>query len=131
LGSPRSSLLGRTLIVMSANPLNLEALVSHYDDRAVLMAANRPTATGADAIREDFLAEWEAAEVQVSGEVDEAHISGDFAMLRGSWTATITPSDGSPPFDDTGSFVEVYRRQDDGSWRSVWDIWNSELPLPS
>ena len=115
----------------AANAHDLEALVTHYDDRAVLMAANRPTATGTDAIREYFLAEWESAVVQVSGEVDEAHVSGDFAMLRGSWTATITPSDGSPSFDDAGSFVEVYRRQEDGSWRSVWDIWNSELPLPS
>ena len=114
----------------AATAQDLEVLVDHYADDAVLMAANWPTATGKDAIRAFFLALWETGSARVAGDVAEIHISGDLAMLRGSATVRVTPSDGSEPFDDSNSFVEVYRRQPDGSWKSIWDIWNSTLPLP-
>ena len=85
-----------------ATRLSARAVVSR---RAVQQ--NRETLGGAQS--------GEAA--QVEGDVDEVQISGDLAMLRGSWTATITPSDGSEPFADTGSFVEVYRWQHPrGAW---------------
>lgn len=110
------------------NAQDLDVLVDHYEDGATLMAANWPAATGRDAIRELFRAQWEIGKARVTGEAQEVYITGDFAILRGSAAVTVTPGDGSEPFDDISSFVEVYRRQPDGSWKSIWDIWNSTLP---
>ena len=115
----------------AATARDLDVLLDHYEDGATIMAANWPTATGRDAIREYFLAEWAAttAQLEFTGEAEEVHIAGDFAMLRGSARTTVTPTDGSEPWIYTGSFVEVYRRQPNGSWKSMWDIWNSTLPI--
>ena len=115
----------------AATAQDLDVLVDHYEDGGTIMASNWPTATGSDAIREFFLAQWEGATAQLefAGEADEVYITGDLAILRGSSQVTVTPNDGSEPWVDTGSFVEVYRRQPDGSWKSIWDIWNSKLSI--
>ncbi|HEU4419987.1 MAG TPA: hypothetical protein VFT55_13725 [Planctomycetota bacterium] len=35
---------------------------------------------------------------------------------------------GAPAITDTGKFLVIYRRQDDGSWKVCCDIFNSDLP---
>jgi ketosteroid isomerase-like protein len=32
---------------------------------------------------------------------------------------------------DKGKFVDVWKKQADGSWKAVIDIFNSDLPAPS
>jgi hypothetical protein len=33
--------------------------------------------------------------------------------------------------NDTGKFVEVWKKQSDGKWKCTVDIFNSDLPLPA
>jgi ketosteroid isomerase-like protein len=115
----------------ASNSQNLDVLVDHYEDGGTILAANWPAATGSDAIREYFLALWAdtTVRVELDGEAEEVHISGDLAILRGTAQARVTPSDGSESWANTSRFVEVYRRQADGSWKSLWDIWNSPLSI--
>ena len=40
------------------------------------------------------------------------------------------PVPGGEPQKDSGKFVEVWRRQGDGSWQIADDIFNSSLPAP-
>ena len=40
---------------------------------------------------------------------------------------TMTPP-GAPAITDTGKFLVIYRRQDDGSWKVCCDLFNSDLP---
>ena len=35
------------------------------------------------------------------------------------------------PIQDHGKFIEIRRKQPDGSWLISRDIFNSDLPLPS
>jgi hypothetical protein len=38
---------------------------------------------------------------------------------------------GAPaPFDEQGKFLQIYRKQSDGSWKMTREIYNSDLPLP-
>lgn len=115
----------------AGNDRDLEAMMSHYADDAVVMAANAPTMTGTDAIRQYMLSLWETGTAEIVGTIEEVHVAGDFGMVRGSIDVRVTPADGSEPFSDNSNFVEIYRRQADGSWKSAWDIWNSTLPLPT
>ena len=34
------------------------------------------------------------------------------------------------PIPDHGKYIEIWRRQSDGSWKVALDIFNSDLPLP-
>jgi uncharacterized protein (TIGR02246 family) len=64
--------------------------------------------------------------------VDVADVSGsgDFAYATGTFHLTMQMPDGSTVKDD-GSFVEVHRRQADGSWPYTRLIWHSDAPLPT
>ena len=37
---------------------------------------------------------------------------------------------GMDPMPDEGSYLEIWKRQADGSWRVAMDVFNSDLPAP-
>jgi ketosteroid isomerase-like protein len=52
---------------------------------------------------------------------------GDIAYARGNYSMTLSPP-GVAPIRDHGKWVEVWRKQADGSWKMRWDIFNSDVP---
>jgi ketosteroid isomerase-like protein len=55
---------------------------------------------------------------------------GDLAYVKGTFTMTLTPSGAPGAITDVGKYVEIRRRQADGSWLIALDIFNSDLPPP-
>lgn len=55
----------------------------------------------------------------------ETVIDGKLAYQRGTITATATPKVGGAARTSSGSFLRIYRRQPDGSWRMTRDMFNS------
>ena len=51
--------------------------------------------------------------------------------MRGAYSLTIQPEGAPESIRDTGKYIEIRRKQQDGSWLIAIDIWNSDLPLPS
>ena len=49
--------------------------------------------------------------------------SGDFAYSTGSYAI-------ANPAIDKGKFVDVWKKQADGSWKAAADVINSDLPAP-
>jgi ketosteroid isomerase-like protein len=35
------------------------------------------------------------------------------------------------PMKDRGKFIEVWKKQADGKWKVVADMFNSDIPLPA
>ncbi|MGH7983124.1 MAG: YybH family protein, partial [Candidatus Udaeobacter sp.] len=66
---------------------------------------------------------WKTAKVEVAR-------SGDLAYTTGTYELTMNDASGKP-INDRGKYVEVWKKQADGKWKVVADIWNSDLPLPS
>ena len=54
---------------------------------------------------------------------------GNTAWTRGRYSLVMTPP-GLPEVSDTGKYIEIWRRQADGTWKLHRDIFNSDLPLP-
>lgn len=52
----------------------------------------------------------------------ELIVIGDLALQRGEFVQTMTPKQGGDTTTVTRRFVEVYRRQPDGSWLIAWGI---------
>ena len=107
---------------------DIEAMMSRYADGAARMDPNLPTMIGHDAIRASFVEGWETNDPDVANELVDLRISGDLAMSRGTWTATIRPASGEEPYEDQGKWAAAAERQADGSWKSIWEIWSSDLP---
>jgi uncharacterized protein (TIGR02246 family) len=51
------------------------------------------------------------------------------AYIRGTYSITIMAEGMPEPVTDSGSYVQILRKQPDGSWRVAIGIWNSDLPL--
>jgi uncharacterized protein (TIGR02246 family) len=55
---------------------------------------------------------------------------GDVASAIGTYTMTLTPSKaGAKPLPtEEGKYIEVLKRQDDGSWKIIYDMWSPNAP---
>jgi uncharacterized protein (TIGR02246 family) len=111
---------------------DLDGTVSYYTDDAYLLPPNAPVATGKQAIRAVWatllapdvtLPPWQVTKVEVSS-------SGDLGYVIGVYEMTTKDPQGKP-VTDRGKLVEVWKKQADGKWKTVADIFNSDLPVPS
>jgi ketosteroid isomerase-like protein len=114
----------------AANGGSLDSLVGIYAADASLMAPNEPIAKGQQAIRQSWGRMFDAYTLRFELSTDEIDGRDDLAYVRGRYTLTASPrAKGATAFSDQGKFVEVMKRQPDGAWRYVIDIYNSDLPV--
>jgi uncharacterized protein (TIGR02246 family) len=112
----------------TAGANDLDGTVSYYSDDASMLPPNAPIATGKQAIRAVWASMLSPA-VTVSWEVNKVEVarSGDLAYVMGVYQ--IAPKDAQgKPLADRGKMVEVWKKQADGKWKTVADIFNSDLP---
>lgn len=97
-----------------------------YVEDARALPPNRPMVQGRDPIAE---LNRTAPDDQVHAELHSVWLDhqGDLACHIGRYELTVQPAGGAER-RDMGKTLEVYRRQPDGSWKCVADIWNSDLP---
>ena len=108
---------------------DVDAAVSYYSDDASLLGPNVPIASDKAGIRAawaslldpDTSLSWQASKVEVSR-------SGDLAYVQGVYQLTSKDARGKATADN-GKFVEVWKKQADGKWKTVADIFNSDLPI--
>ena len=104
---------------------DFETIAQLYTEDAVFLPPNEPAVTGREAIKT-----WLTAFPRVSAATfttDEIDGVGDLAYVRGRYVMTLD-LDASPV--DSGKYVEIRKRQSDGTWRLVADIFNSSLRAP-
>ena len=102
---------------------DLDRTVSFYAEGALVLPPNGPAVTTRDGIRNlwksflDGLTEisWTTTRV-------EAARSGDMAYLTGTYQMTM--KDGTK---DRGKFLDIWKKQTDGSWKVAIDMVNSDL----
>ena len=99
-----------------------------YTETATFMPPNAGIAEGRAAIRAWLAAfppmsDFTLTPVEIDGR-------GDLAYVRGTYSMTIVGPNGRPVGEDHGKYLEVRRRQPDGKWLIVADIFNSDLPPP-
>jgi uncharacterized protein (TIGR02246 family) len=108
---------------------DLDALMAEIAEDAVWLPPGEEPIEGKEAIRafyEDLFSQVRL-EGRLSPEHLEVHVMGDWAVLRGVLVGSVTPLGGGEPASLANKFVNVLRREPDGSWKHVWDIWN---PMP-
>ena len=104
------------------NAKDIDALVMMYTSDVRLLPPNDEMVTGRDAARAIFGGMIDAG---ISGDLTsiEAKISGDMGYDIGTYTLM----DGDTVVD-TGKFIEIFHRGDDGEWLMTNDMWSSDLP---
>jgi uncharacterized protein (TIGR02246 family) len=109
---------------------NVDALLAHYSDDATLMAPGMTHATGKAGIRSALkeMVSDRAFSLHFQARRTEVARGGDIGFTEGSYMMTLTDPATKKPIHDNGSYVTVYRKQADGSWKAISDIATSEVP---
>jgi uncharacterized protein (TIGR02246 family) len=112
---------------------DLEKTVSYYADDASVLMPNAPAANGKDAIRAALKPFFDDPNFAITfqGSRIEVAKSGDLGYGQVTYTATMTDPKSKKPVTEKGKGVTVYKKQADGSWKGVADIWNADTPLPA
>ena len=108
---------------------NLDAIMAHYADDAVLLPTAEPMIEGKAAIREEWEHILAIPNFSSKTTMREAEMSGDLAYTYGSYSARMMGEDGKP-VDEPGKYVSIWRRGADGKWRIVVDTYNTDVPPP-
>ena len=99
-------------------------VISYYAPDAVIATTGRPAAKDGRAVSKaimDDLADPNF-KMSLSHEKTEVAASGDLAYRRGSYKISATNPKTKKVEDIDGTYLTVYRKQADGSWKVVEDF---------
>jgi ketosteroid isomerase-like protein len=110
----------------AASNHNLKVTLAYYAKGAVMLPPNAPIATTAKGLKDNWVPMcasgtkigWKATKVEVSKSLDMAYSYGTYFL---------TMKVAGKTTKDQGKWVEVWKKQTDGSWKCVVDTFNSDL----
>ena len=97
---------------------------SYYSPDAVIATSGRPAARGGEAVSKainDDIADPNF-KMSLSNEKTEVAGSGDLAYRRGTFKITVTNPQTKQAENGAGTYLTVFRKQADGSWKIVEDF---------
>ena len=109
---------------------DMEAALDYWADDAVMLPPDLPARSGKAAIRDHVMGAASIPGFRISWEPVSAHVSesGDMAYLIERNVTEMDGEDGEKIVIH-GKVVTIWRKNANGDWKNVVDIWNS-LPGP-
>jgi uncharacterized protein (TIGR02246 family) len=109
-----------------------KALAGAYADDAALANPGAPIVTGAEAIRKEAAAFAADPNLKVEFAADRIQVaaSGDLAYTRGHYTLIASDPLTKKPVTSAGSYLTVWQKQADGSFKAVEDFVTPGPPTP-
>ena len=118
----------------AASAHDLDGSVGSLTADAIMFPPDQPPLVGRAAIRAYMRESFATPGFSVSWTTDTVVVSasGDMAYSFGRSRYTFPGRSGAPGAVDTahGKGVSIWRRDPDGQWRTVADIWNGAPTLP-
>lgn len=114
--------------LQAINDGDLAALSALTTEEHIMLAPNRPPLIGKQANDDANRRAFEQFDIDETWTPRETEVAGDWAWQRGTYKVIATPKSGGASRTVTGNFLRIYRRQPDGSWRMIRDMFNSDQP---
>ena len=112
----------------AASAGTVDGVVAIYASDGSLLPPNAPALEGSEAIRGFWGGFLEAYTAKFELETGDIEGRGDLAYVVGKYRLTGTPKGKAPPITDEGKYLEVLKRQADGTWKYAVDMYSSNLP---
>ncbi|NIR46373.1 MAG: nuclear transport factor 2 family protein [Gemmatimonadetes bacterium] len=107
---------------------DLEELVDYIADDAVLMPPGEPAIVGKRAIADWYESLFQRFDIELTHEVLEIDVKGDFIVHRGNVSGALTARDSGDPMPFDQKYLFVIQRSQHGQLQ-VWRlIFNSNQP---
>ena len=103
-----------------------EGLIALADEAVVDMAPGMPTAAGKEQYAEGVRTLLDQNRTELTAQVRQTEASGDLAFVRSDFDGGWVPKDGNPKIALAGKWLQVWKRQSDGSWKLLQNIWNRD-----
>ncbi len=109
---------------------DFDKVMKFYSSDAVVLLPDRPMLKGTEAIKAAMREAFGDPNVVVAVKPETVVVasSGDIAYGYGTGTSTITDPKTRSITTAQSKWVTVFRKQADGAWRAVADIYNSDDP---
>ncbi len=122
--------LAESLAIGNAPEKDFTAYVrSYYAEDATILPSNMPAVSGQSKMVSFF--EGFPPYEDFRAEILEIDGRGDLAFVRGTYSMKIMMPESDMAMEDTGKYIEIWKKQTDGGWKVYLDIFNSDLPLPA
>jgi ketosteroid isomerase-like protein len=116
------------LTVFSAK--DMEKSLAFCDPSGSVLAPNAPIAEGREAIAKLFSGFFALPNFKIAWQVNKASVarSGELGYTSGAYQFSFSDPSGKT-VSDTGKYVTVWKKQANGSWKVLLDIFNTDLPV--
>ncbi len=104
---------------------DVERVASFYADDAIAYPPNEPVALGKNAARAVWARFFEIPSFEISWKTTHAQVTGDLGFTSGTYTDSFKGDDGAL-VKEQGKYLCVWKRQADGSWKAIHDMWNTD-----
>lgn len=105
---------------------DIEHILSYWTDDAIVLSPGLPAVIGKTALRGYVQASMDIPGFNISWASTDVKFSpdGNLAYMFSNNAVTMNGSDGMPVTTE-GRAITIWRREPDGEWRCVVDIWNA------
>jgi uncharacterized protein (TIGR02246 family) len=107
---------------------NAAGIAAYFTEDALLMAPDQPVLKGREAVAAYYQSLFNTYIPALKSYYDEVEVAGDLAYGRGTAEVMLTPKQGGEALKSTAKYMNILKRQPDGSWKTTHDIWNSNEP---
>jgi ketosteroid isomerase-like protein len=109
---------------------DLAKSVAFCDAQVSMLVPNVPIATGKDAVARTIASDFASGDITWHADKVGVARSNDIGYTSGTYETTSKEASGKT-VTDKGKYLTVWKKESNGDWKVLYDINNSDLPLPS
>lgn len=108
---------------------DVDKAVAACDEQGSLLEPNTPIATGTKSITKLIASDFAMKDYKLVWHGDKvgAAKSGDLGYTSGTYDWSYTDAAGKS-IRDKGKYLTIWKKQADGSWKVLFDMFNTDLP---
>jgi uncharacterized protein (TIGR02246 family) len=104
---------------------DVDGVASFYAEDGIAYPPGAPMAIGRPAAKKVWEAYFADKTFTISWKTLHAEMSGDLGYTAGTYQDSFKRPDGTP-VSETGKYVTAWKKQKDGAWKAIQDIWNAD-----
>jgi len=104
---------------------DIDGLLALWTDDGISMPPGSSPYIGKERIRTRLQFLNNATVENVSANIEEIEVSGNWAFVRQTFKGTWIPKDGSESKNESSKEIMILNKQTDGSWKIARYMWNN------